>query len=75
MFGNSVSEDPLAIRSMIGVCRQDDYLWPDLTAREHLNIFAGLRGVDSESRVEIVNKWLESVDLAGVSQYSAAFSG
>ena len=55
---------------------QDDYLWPDLTAREHLALFAGLRGVDSSELDDTVQKWLESVDLAEVqSQYSSAFSG
>jgi len=61
---------------MIGVCKQDDYLWPDLSAREHLDIFAGLRGVDRNVHDAMVQKWLESVDLAVVQhKFSAAFSG
>lgn len=54
----------------------DDYLWPDLSAKEHLELFAGLRGVKADERADIVQKWLESVDLAEVQlQYSNAYSG
>jgi ABC-type multidrug transport system ATPase subunit len=57
-------------------CFPDDYLWPDLTAKEHLELFAGLRGVKPAEQEEIVQKWLESVDLADVQlQYSSAYSG
>lgn len=27
----------------IGICTQHDQLWPDLTTREHLHIYAALR--------------------------------
>ena len=75
IFGNSVV-DPFAVRQLIGVCKQDDYLWPDLSAKEHLDIFGGLRGVDPEVHDSIVQKWLESVDLTLVKdKFSAAFSG
>lgn len=57
-------------------CFPDDYLWPDLTAKEHLELFAGLRGVKPAEQEEVVQKWLESVDLADVQlQYSSAYSG
>jgi ABC-type multidrug transport system ATPase subunit len=56
--------------------RKDDYLWPDLTAGEHLALFAGLRGVDHTEQDRVVQKWLESVDLADVQlQYTSGFSG
>jgi ABC-type multidrug transport system ATPase subunit len=58
------------------ICFPDDYLWPDLTAKEHLELFAGLRGVNPAEQEEVVQKWLESVDLADVQfQYSSAYSG
>jgi ABC-type lipopolysaccharide export system ATPase subunit len=76
VFGHSVAEKPFVVRNMIGLCRQDDYLWPDLSAKEHLELFAGLRGVDSRSLGATVQKWLASVDLDGVQgQYSRAYSG
>jgi ABC-type Na+ transport system ATPase subunit NatA len=75
VFGKSVV-DQFGVRQMIGVCKQDDYLWPNLSAKEHLDIFAGLRGVDPNLHDSIVEKWLESVDLTLIKhKYSAAFSG
>ena len=54
----------------------DDYLWPDLSAKEHLELYAGLRGVTRDKLQDVVQRWLESVDLAEVQlQYSSAFSG
>jgi ABC-type Na+ transport system ATPase subunit NatA len=76
VFGHSVSEEAFLVRSMVGLCKQDDYLWPDLSGKEHLELFAGLRGVDSSSLGETVQKWLASVDLdEAQNQYSSAYSG
>jgi len=60
----------------VGICKQDDYLYPNLSAKEHLELFAGLRGVPRNERPAIIQEWLESVDLAIVqNQYSSSFSG
>ena len=76
VFGHSVSRDPFAVRRMIGVCKQDDYLYKDLTAKEHLELFAGLRGVDRADIGSTVQKWLESVALDDVQmQCPPSFSG
>jgi ABC-type multidrug transport system ATPase subunit len=76
VFGHSVKDDPFYVRRLVGNCKQDDYLWPNLTAKEHLDIIGGLRGVDPEEHDEIVQKWLESVDLDTVQhQCSSEFSG
>ena len=76
MFGHSVNDDPFKIGQLVGICRQDDYLYPTLTANEHLSLFAGLRGVDPEALDETVQKWLDSVDLDLVQhQCSQEFSG
>jgi ABC-type multidrug transport system ATPase subunit len=54
----------------------DDYLWPNLSAKEHLELFAGLRGVEGSDLEEMVQKWLRSVDLEAVQlQYASAYSG
>ena len=76
IFGRSVALDADDIRCMVSICKQDDFLWPNLTAKEHLEIFAGLRGVDSDRQSSTVQRWLESVDLT-VQQhmFSSAFSG
>ena len=54
----------------------DDYLWPTLTVREHLELYAGLRGIHVAALGDIVDQWLESVELADVQgQYSSTLSG
>ena len=32
----------------MGVCPQHDVLWDDLTVQEHLEFFAGLKGVPND---------------------------
>ncbi|KAL7536544.1 hypothetical protein ACHAXR_007230, partial [Thalassiosira sp. AJA248-18] len=74
--GRSVTSDRRAVSKMIGECKQDDFLWPNLTAREHLELFAGIRGVSKEEMPKTVQKWLESVDLDKVQHIRAGtFSG
>ena len=55
---------------------KDDFIWGNLTAREHLELFAGIRGVSKADMPEMVQKWLESVDLMLVqNQRVRTFSG
>eukprot|EP00488_Nonionellina_sp_1-RS-2012_P002422 TRINITY_DN4659_c0_g1_i1.p1 TRINITY_DN4659_c0_g1~~TRINITY_DN4659_c0_g1_i1.p1 ORF type:complete len:232 (-),score=74.65 TRINITY_DN4659_c0_g1_i1:9-704(-) len=65
ILGHDVS-DPSAmseIRKHLGVCPQHDVLWDKLTAREHLWLFARLKGVP-ESRVQSeVDKALNDTGL------------
>jgi ABC-type transporter Mla maintaining outer membrane lipid asymmetry ATPase subunit MlaF len=76
VFGHSVTQDPYSVRQLVGLCKQDDYLYPNLSAREHLQLFAGLRGVESSVLAETVSNWLESVDLSLVqNHYTSSFSG
>jgi ATP-binding cassette, subfamily A (ABC1), member 3 len=76
VFGHSIKSNPNAIRRLVGVCKQDDYLWPKLSAKEHLDLFAGLRGVHPDDHDATVQRWLESVDLDSVQhQQSSQFSG
>ena len=41
----SCSGDMEEIRSMCGICPQHNILYDDLSAKEHLEIFAGIKGV------------------------------
>jgi ABC-type multidrug transport system ATPase subunit len=76
VFGYSVVDEPYAVRGLVGVCKHIDYLYPNLSAKEHLVLFAGLRGVLRESIAETVDEWLEIVDLHNMQdQYSSGFSG
>ncbi|GFH45835.1 hypothetical protein CTEN210_02309 [Chaetoceros tenuissimus] len=76
IFGFDTRRHQFDVRCLIGLCKQDDFLYPDLSAKEHLDIFAGLRGVDTESHGSIVQKWLTSVDLINDQhKFSKDFSG
>jgi len=45
-----VTEGDCSRRKVMGVCPQHDILWPELTAREHLEIFAELKGISGLRR-------------------------
>lgn len=40
----SIRRDMRAIRSGLGVCPQFDVLWPQLSVREHLELWAAIKG-------------------------------
>ena len=46
VYGRSVASDMEGVRQSIGVCPQDNVLWNELTVREHVMLYAGLRGLD-----------------------------
>ncbi|XP_024541685.1 ABC transporter A family member 2 [Selaginella moellendorffii] len=51
------------IRSYMGVCPQFDILWGSLTGREHLHIFAKIKGIDQTKQREKVEEMLAKVKL------------
>ncbi|KAJ3064546.1 ATP-binding cassette sub- A member 1 [Podochytrium sp. JEL0797] len=62
--GLSVRTQMSLIRQMLGVCPQHDILFEDLTAREHIELYAGLKGVPKnewgvlfEERLKAVKLW------------------
>ena len=63
IFGLSIKDDFGAIRSQMGVCPQHDLLWNQLTGREHLQLFARLKGVPPQQVEEEVTKRLNDVRL------------
>jgi len=64
------------IRSNLGVCPQHDILWDELTAREHLQIFAEFKGVSRKDIKREINERLQDVDLFYVgNNLSQTFSG
>jgi len=77
VFGHSISKNKTNVRNLVSYCKQDDFLYPTLSAKEHLNLYAALGGrVPIEDIPQKVQHWLKSVDLAIVQdQYSNSFSG
>ncbi|XP_038064464.1 ATP-binding cassette sub-family A member 10-like [Patiria miniata] len=51
------------IRSMMGVCPQEDTLFDTLSPREHLKVYAGLKGVPSSETNSEVEKMLRQIQL------------
>jgi ABC-type phosphate/phosphonate transport system ATPase subunit len=57
-------------------CPQDNVLWPDLTAAEHLSFYATLKGCTGALREQHVAYWLEQVDLVDArNKRTSQFSG
>ncbi|XP_059646285.1 ABC transporter A family member 1 isoform X5 [Cornus florida] len=64
VFGKNILTDMDVIRKGLGVCPQNDILFPELTVKEHLVIFANLKGVQEESLEIAVTKMIDEVGLA-----------
>ena len=60
----SIVTDLDAARRKLGLCPQFDALLPNLTAREHLNMFAKVRGVPAEMRPRIVERTIVDMGLS-----------
>uniref|UniRef100_A0A1D1XQT2 ABC transporter A family member 1 n=1 Tax=Anthurium amnicola TaxID=1678845 RepID=A0A1D1XQT2_9ARAE len=63
VFGRSIRTEMDEIRKCLGVCPQTDILFPELTVKEHLEIFAALKGVDQG---DLQRKVMEMVDEVGL---------
>jgi len=44
VYNYDIGKDMDSIRQIMGVCPQFDILWEELTATEHLKMFAKLKG-------------------------------
>lgn len=64
VFGKNIITDMDEIRKGLGVCPQNDILFPELTVREHLEIFAVLKGVREELLERVVTDMIDEVGLA-----------
>lgn len=64
VFGKNITADMDEIRNGLGVCPQNDILFPELTVREHLEIFAALKGVKEDILERVVTDMVTEVGLA-----------
>ncbi|XP_060574789.1 cholesterol transporter ABCA5-like isoform X2 [Ruditapes philippinarum] len=60
----SDANDMAEIRSMTGICPQHNILFEDLTCLEHLQLFAGIKGVKGDDRDKEIEDAINSVGLA-----------
>ncbi|KAJ4969915.1 hypothetical protein NE237_003014 [Protea cynaroides] len=76
VFGKNILTDMDEIRKELGVCPQNDILLPELTVKEHLEIFGILKGVKEEMLESIVTEMVDEVGLADkVNTVVSALSG
>ncbi|KAA0056173.1 ABC transporter A family member 1 isoform X7 [Cucumis melo var. makuwa] len=64
VLGKNIITDMEEIRKGLGVCPQNDILFPELTVREHLEIFATLKGVKEDFLERTVVDMVNEVGLA-----------
>tara|TARA_B100000767_G_C19316720_1_gene349844 strand:- start:28 stop:183 length:156 start_codon:yes stop_codon:yes gene_type:complete len=48
---------------MMGICPQHDVLWSELSATEHLSLFAGLSLVQPSKIPDLIHYFLDAVNL------------
>jgi linearmycin/streptolysin S transport system ATP-binding protein len=75
VLGHSIREDPMGVKSVLGVVPQEIAVYEDLTARENLTFWGkmyGLRGAQLKSRVAEVLETIGLSERAGerVGKYS-----
>ncbi|KAJ3683352.1 hypothetical protein LUZ60_013579 [Juncus effusus] len=78
IYGHSVrsSVGMANIRRMIGVCPQFDILWDALTATEHLELFASIKGLHRSEIKAVAEKSLAEVKLTNAANVRAgSYSG
>ncbi|XP_010931289.1 ABC transporter A family member 2 isoform X2 [Elaeis guineensis] len=64
------------IRRLIGVCPQFDILWDELSAEEHLHLFASIKGLHPSTIKSVTEKSLAEVKLTNAAKVRAgSYSG
>jgi ABC-type multidrug transport system ATPase subunit len=61
--GHDIRTEMEAIYGIMGVCPQDNLLWPQLTAREHLSFYGRLKGLTTPKLEAAVEAGLRAVNL------------
>lgn len=69
--GYDIEEDISEVQQTIGVCSQDDYLWDELTAKEHMLLTAIFKGI--KWGPELHNAVEKVLDLVQLSNRSSEF--
>ncbi|KAN0026808.1 hypothetical protein ACTFIV_007799 [Dictyostelium citrinum] len=76
IYGHSIVKDIHKVRKITSVVPQHDILWLELTAMEHLHLFAELKGIPIGERDFQIAKVLEQVKLTKVANdQCSTFSG
>jgi ABC-type multidrug transport system ATPase subunit len=74
--GNSVLSELAAAQKQIGYCPQYNPLQDFMTAREHLHLYASLKGVPSQDIATVITELVEAVGLENyVDKVAGSYSG
>ncbi|UGV39727.1 ABC transporter ATP-binding protein [Methanococcoides orientis] len=63
--GHDVADDPVSVRSMIGMISHETHLYNDLSAEENLRFFGKMYGISAGDLEDRINELLEQVELTG----------
>lgn len=72
VVGADVVREPLRARARFAYLPEETVLYDELTAREHVELFAAMRGVDPETARARTTRLLEFLDLAHAADRAAA---
>ena len=76
VFGQSILNAMPSIRATLGVCPQHNILFSLLTVKEHLELYAAIKGVERARVAEVVREMIKQVGLEEkVNVRSHALSG
>lgn len=76
VFGHSITRAAARVYQLMGVCPQHDVLWPSLTVRDHLELYATLKGVPPFLIADAVKTTIQDIGLADKAHaHSRALSG
>lgn len=61
--GMNVAKDMKKIRNLIGYCPQFDALLEKMTAREHLEMYAAIKGIPKNRREKLIKETIKNLNL------------
>ncbi len=77
VYGGDMPEvGPAWLSAHVGYCPQENALWPFVTVREQLELFARLRGINAADSAEFINSGLSALNIDKFAdRHFAALSG
>jgi ABC-type multidrug transport system ATPase subunit len=76
IFGMNVRTQMGEIRKILGVCPQFDILFSDMSAKEHIELFCGIKGIARTEMLQVMEERLKHMKLWNVrDQRAGQYSG
>lgn len=61
--GQNVINSQSNALKMLGYCPQNDALWKNVTVKEHLEVYAAIRGIHGKDRRRLINTYLHGLHI------------